>query len=299
MSNHLKPQLPNRQKIRSVLPNVNVDFKLDNGEPVKTLLVYLPCKNGQCEHTQFFKVIKDIILEHFVLTYAEIEKRLSINFKSDTDDLFKKAVRKISQHTAKGELGELILFTLLDVYIGAPKILSKLSFKSSPKMPVLGADAVHAQYQNDKLKLYLGESKLYKRFSGAASSAIASISNALVNYEHDFDLIDSYMDYPEIDEESKKEIIDILNPFSENTLDLKDILHYPCFIGFVEPSILLDDHDEYMTKYKMIAEKLVKSFYNKLAKQKNDISKTALFLLPFSSIDVLVDEFTKYMGIKN
>jgi hypothetical protein len=110
-------------------------------------------------------LVKNCLLANFVYSHDHIERRLDIENPEAVEMLFQRAVAKLSQHTAKGELGEMILFTLLDVYLGAPKILSKVSMKTSRRMPVYGADAVHAQYVNGALRLYLGESKVYSSFT--------------------------------------------------------------------------------------------------------------------------------------
>jgi hypothetical protein len=298
MEKRLKTQLENSQEIRDVLREVAVSFKLHGGESVETLLVYLPCKDGVCDHSDLFRVIKQSIMTNFVFSYSEIEKKLSIRSDKAPEKLFQKAVRKISKHTAKGELGELLLFILLDVYFEAPKLLSKISLKTSRRMPVYGADAVHAQYRDGILRLYLGESKLHKSFSNAASKAAESISSFLEKYRVEFDLIDSYIDFPEMDTEVRGELIDLLNPFSEDDKNIADILHAPCFIGFVEPSVFSDDEKNYKRQYIEVAKKRIGDFYTKLQNKENDINKTALLLLPFSSLDDLVDGFISYMGIE-
>lgn len=296
MEKRLKAQLENSQEIRNVLRKVDIRFKLKK-QPVETLLIYLPCKEGVCDHSGLFRIIKQNIMTNFVLSCAEIEDKLSIKRKKAPEELFKKAVRKISKHTAKGELGELLLFTILEVYFNAPKILSKISLKTSRRVPMFGADAVHAQFVDGALRLYLGESKLHKTFSSASSKAVKSISSFIENYRNEFDLIDSHIDFPDINTEARLELIDHLNPFSDDNEFDPEILHAPCFIGFVEPSVFCDDEKCYKKQCIEVAKKHIKSFYSKLAKN-NDINKTALMLLPFSSLDELVNGFVSHMGIE-
>ena len=297
MEKRLKTQLENSQEIRDVLRKVDISFKLHEGESVETLLVYLPCKDGVCDHSDLFRVIKQSIMTNFVLTCSEIEEKLSIKREKAPEELFKKAVRKISKHTAKGDLGELLLFTILEVYFNAPKILSKISHKGSPKIPVFGADAVHAQFVDGALKLYLGESKLHKTFSSASSKAVKSISSFIEKYHIEFDLIDSHIDFPDMNTAPRLELINLLNPFSDDNEFDSEILHVPCFIGFVEPSVFCDDEECYKNQYIEVAKKCIGNFYSKL-KKNNDINKTALILLPFSSLDELVDGFVSHMGIE-
>ena len=123
--NQLKTHLQNVKEIKKILREVETKFELDDGSSVQTLLVHLPCNNGVSDHSELLKVIKDSIMSNFVLSCSEIERKLAIKSKVTPEMLFKKAVRKFSHHTAQGELGELILFTLLEVFFNAPKFSVK------------------------------------------------------------------------------------------------------------------------------------------------------------------------------
>ncbi len=296
MAPKLKTYIDNPAEVREIIREVDISFALNEGEEVETLLVYLQCANEKCDHSEMFRLIKENIMHNFALSFSEIERRLDLdNLEKARDELFKKAVRKLSAHTAKGELGELLLFTLLDVYFEAPKILSKISLKTSRRMPVYGADAVHAQYVNGGLRLYLGESKLHKKFDSGATSAVQSIANCLEGYTSEFDLIDSYLDFPEMDNETRDELVALLNPFSNFD---PDILHTPCFIGFENPDIFSDDEEEYIQNYIQVSGHHIRDFYEKLGGEGININKTALFLLPFTSLESLVNEFVEYMEIE-
>lgn len=298
MEAYLQPQLKNHQEIKNILKQVNVTHVLSDGRKVKTLLVYLPIKNGVSSHDDFFEKIKNGILYNFVFSCREIEKKLGVEDTNSAKRLFERAIRKISQKTAKGELGELILFTLLDVYFKAPKILSKISLKTNPRMPVFGADAVHGQYINGEFRLYLGESKLYKSFKSAASEAAKSIKTAKDKYSDEFDLLESYMDFPNIDSELEEKLLNLLDPFSEN--DISELIHSPCFIGFAEPEIIGQavTEDDFVVKYSELALAYIGDFYHQVEHHGSNIEEVALIMLPFSCVDVLVDDFKAYLGIK-
>lgn len=298
MNNYLEPQLKNAEEIKSILKEVSVSFELSDGRKVNTLLVYLPSKGGACSYIEFFEKIKEGILYNFVFKCCEVEKKLGIKNETAATELFEKALRKLSQHTAKGELGELILFTLLDVYFRAPKILSKISTKTTRRVPVFGADAVHGQFQNGQFKLYLGESKIWAGFKPAATDAAKSIKSARDNYQNEFDLLDSDMDFPNIDENLKVKLLDLLNPFSDN--DLSDVIHSPCFIGFTEAELISNasSEEEFLRNYTNLAESYIEDFFNKIEKQELEIGITSLMMLPFTCVDDLVSQFIAHMGIQ-
>ncbi len=284
MNNKLKPQLKNHDVIKDVLRKVDVSLFLSDKRKVETLLIYLPIENGESNHFGFLKLIKDELLHNFALTCKEIDRKLKRPSKIAIEQLFKKALSKLSQQTAHGELGELILFTILDVYLQAPRLLSKISLKTSSRMPVYGADSIHAQFINGDLRLYLGESKLYTSFFGAASTAVDSIKSAKDKYIQEFNLIDSHLDLPELDDESQDELIRILNPF-ENKNEL-NFIHSPCFIGFAGGDLIKDaeSDEDFIQRYIHVAYGYIDDYFKKIENQGLDINSTTLFILPFSDI---------------
>ena len=62
---------------------------------------------------------------------------------------------------------------LIDKFIDAKTIISKISLKTSPRMPIFGNDNVYYDFDNDIL--YFGESKFYNNFKSALRRAETSI----------------------------------------------------------------------------------------------------------------------------
>ena len=298
MGKLLQSQLTNTDRIKQVLAQINASFELSDGTPVEVLLVYLPCKDGECDLSALYEVIKDCIITDFALSYSEIQKKLKRKPINAPQRLLDKAIERLSQHTAQGELGELMLFTLLDVYFNAPKIVSKISQKQARRMPAFGADAIHAQYKDDQLVLYLGESKLHKDYASARIDAIDSISQSLNTYNEQFSYIESNMNFPQIDDDVEQELLDLLDPFENTSNELKERLHTPCFIGFESPDVFDDDLEKYKSRYIKLACKHIGMFYQRLALKELEHSRTALLLLPVSSIDQLVQGFIDYLEIE-
>jgi hypothetical protein len=298
MNSTLQPQLKDHKELKRILRKVEVTIPLSDGREVDTLLVYFPITSGTSCHKEFLDKIKESLLYNFVFSCEEIEKKLNVSSSESANKLFEKAVRKISQKTAHGELGELIIFTLLDVYFKAPKLLSKVSLKSNSRMPVFGADAVHGQFVDGSFKLYLGESKLYTKFKAAVPEAVKSIKNAMQKYDEEFDLIDSYIDFPGINEDLEKNLLELLDPFSES--DVSKTIHSPCFIGFAEPEMIssVTSDSDFIEKYICLATDYIENFFEKLEGQGVDVKEVSLFLLPYSSVDNMVRDFVEHVGIK-
>ncbi len=297
MENKLQTQLKNVDELKNVLLKVNKSFKLKDDQDVSTLLIYMPFESGKCNHIALLEEIKNGLLENFAFSCSEVEKKLGISSKRNPTELFEKALRKLSKKTAQGELGELLLFTLLEIYIGAPKILSKISMKTNPKMAVHGADAVHCQVENNQLRIYLGESKLYTNFNDAAYEAVKSIKTSTTSFQQEFDLLDSFMDFKGISESIKNELLTLLNPF--NNTDVDDKLNFPCFIGFSDPGLIssCSNIEEFEKKYSEIAKNHIETFYSKVLSNSMNVSKTTLMILPYTCVNSFVNDFIEYIGI--
>ncbi|MEI6154539.1 MAG: DUF1837 domain-containing protein, partial [Deltaproteobacteria bacterium] len=208
-------------------------------------------------------------------------------------DLYDKAIRKITRGTAKGKIGELLLYLFLEKVFSAPKIISKIASLDDSNTHVKGADAVHAQYLEGNLVLYLGESKLWKRYGDACSDAVKSIETTLGDFQGEFDLIETNIDFPNIDEALETEIISILHPYNKKAFDI----HTSWLIGF-DSSICkgVSSEEDYKTKYIAVAQNKIDIFYGKAAATL-DIDKITLILLPFESIDSFTEQFIEVTGI--
>lgn len=298
MIKKLTPQLKNHEGIKSILKKKDVMIFLENDAMAEVSLFYLPFETGHTDFTYFFEIIKQEILLNFAFKCSEVEGKIGSEDPTEVEKLFKRAIRRFSKHTAKGELGELILFTMLDVYLEAPKILSKLSFKTSRRVAVFGADAVHAQYVDNDLFVYFGESKLHKDFNGAATDAVISIKSAREKFRDEFDLIESHLDFPNMTDDLQNDILDFIDPYSEN--DHGNKILSPCFIGFVDSNSFSNStsEDEFFESYIDLAKKYTVSYFNKIVAQGIEIKKSSLLLLPFSSTDELVQQFIDYLGIQ-
>ena len=85
-----------------------------------------------------------------------------------------------------GEGGEMLLFLLAERFLKLPQILCKMDLKTNTQMHYHGADGVYAGITDDGLlKLYWGESKIYKTASEAIKECLASISPFLIEPDYE------------------------------------------------------------------------------------------------------------------
>lgn len=86
--------------------------------------------------------------------------------------LVEQAKRSFTDLAKTGEGGEMLLFLLAERFLKLPQILCKMDLKTDTRMHYHGSDGVYAGVTPDGiLKLYWGESKVYKNVASAIKDA--------------------------------------------------------------------------------------------------------------------------------
>lgn len=121
-------------------------------------------------------------LENAMITYAFsrhtydelISQRKFGNLYSRAREQFRQAKSNL------GELGELLLYCLLEAHLKAPKLLTKLELKTASNDYVKGADGMHLlKTDKDTYQIILGESKIRPDLTTGISDAFSSIKTML------------------------------------------------------------------------------------------------------------------------
>jgi hypothetical protein len=100
--------------------------------------------------------------------------------------LVEQARRSFTDLAKTGEGGEMLLFLLAERFLKLPQILCKMDLKTDTRMHYHGADGVYAGVTDGGLlKLYWGESKVYKDAASAIRECLASLAPFLVEPEHE------------------------------------------------------------------------------------------------------------------
>lgn len=172
-------------------------------------------------------------LHYFALSRKQIQQ---LKKEDKLNDLIQTSKSKLRAHNVnEGELGEILLYCLLESHLNAPKILTKLELKTAANDYVKGADGVHLLKLNEKdYQLIFGESKLEAEFKDGIYSAFDSIKKLIrtdgkLNFE--MDLISSELVKEAYDESSYKILKSIIIPSAikdEKYLDYS----FGIFLGF-------------------------------------------------------------------
>lgn len=264
---------------------LNIDcyyLKLDDfGEPrIRDLVQYLARMLTQYTHT----------LAEFVEAYEEIDP-----FK--VQELSIEALRLLVAKRKQGDLGEFILWMLIEGIVGVPKILTKHPHKSNTNMQNFGSDGVHASYdhEDDELILYIGESKLRANIKTSITEAIDSvydhfrvksgkraidqdiflIDHFAVNDINDQKLASAIKEFSKPDSSTRantKYLINVFTGYDSKKLKALKSIHYTKIDDFIKNEILLEA--------KEIAETIKTSFST------SPIHKFRIiwFVLPFDTV---------------
>lgn len=142
-----------------------------------------------------------------------------------------------------GEGGEVILYSLLECHLGAPKVLSKMEIKTSSQHYVHGSDGVHLLPTGDtSYQLIFGESKMYgDAMNAPGSSAKRGIKAAFKSIDESreegpkFDtwLVESELLKEKLDEKGIEALSAILLPATSGARsEIKKVHAFGIFVGY-------------------------------------------------------------------
>lgn len=206
------------------------DEKLENNNSLN--LFTLKVKNNAFSYDELVNELGNR-LYYFALS----RKQINLLKKEDKlNDLIKKAKAKLKDHkTNDGELGEILLYCLLESHLNAPKILTKLELKTNSNDYVKGSDGVHLlKLTESDYQLILGESKLNSDISSGIYEAFGSIDkflNSNSKLELEIDLVNSELVKESYDEESYSTLKKIIIPSAKEDETYLDY-SFGVFLGF-------------------------------------------------------------------
>lgn len=214
-----------------------------------------------------------------------------------------------NQLDSGGEAGELILYSLLEWALKAPRFVSKMYLKTNNNMPVHGTDGLHLAYDaaTDLVTVYFGESKIYKEFSQAADAAFKSISELIANsgqVTREIEILNNLSDLDALPATTQERIVDYIDPYSTSPASLNMRLTHACLLGFeygayqrllkLKPTEIASAFEAQYLKRVAGACRVVERHYI------NHLPPTAnlhLFLLPFPSVSEFRKSFYGKLGV--
>lgn len=221
-------------------------------------------------------------------------------------ELVERAKRSFTDLAKTGEGGEMLLFLLAERFLKLPQILCKMDLKTDTRLHYHGADGVYAGVTSDgTLKLYWGESKIYKNASDAIRDCFASLAPFLIEPEHeeaererDLVLLSDKADL------SDPALTDALRRYFDKSSVMSRRVQYcgVALVGFDAPFYPKNDAkafaDEIVRASRTELSGWSKAVGARLKSEKLDQMDIELFCIPLPSADGFRAAFLKAMGIR-
>lgn len=226
---------------------------------------------------------------------AYVLSRLNYQKVLDDPSLMMEVASKVQSQFRKpektsGEGGEVILYSLLEGHLGAPKVLSKMELKTSSDHYVHGSDGVHLLRVDDgSYQLIFGESKMYgdagtlgasvKRGIKAAFESIGKVHQE--EFYFDTWLVDSELLKEQLDPEKLEALSEIILP-SDGGSGIKKHNAFGIFVGYeVDVSDVKSENmglDEIETELKTRAVNAIAAEHDLI---RTEITNRGLGIYPF------------------
>ncbi len=215
-------------------------------------------------------------------------------------ELVAKAKRKFSENGDSAEVGELILFVLLESR-GIVQVMQKMGLKMNNRMPVFGMDAVHIGVE-DGIILYYGESKMHKNFQSGLSSAISSFEDFSENRKKkkiEVDLISSFIDEGKFGKYTHF-ITNMVNPYYVNKENFEE--RNAVFLGYNWDLLCNPQNRGSLTEFlkenfiplqNRIGKRILKSIQ---ASQKIKKQHFSFYLIPFKDVAEFREMFNRELS---
>lgn len=216
--------------------------------------------------------------------------------------LYQEARSAFVDSSTSGELGELLLWTLAESILKLPRLLCKMSLKTSSRVHFHGADGLHVGISDGRLNLYWGEAKLHADFGGATKSAISSLAGLMLNgepnlFRRDLVLIQRHVDLD--DDGLASLVLEHLNPDDAkfNQIEYRGLV----LVGFdynAYPSAPMGIRsDELQSQIESDVQSWRLAIGRKVADAALSRFNIEFFCIPFPSVDGLRTAFKNHLGI--
>ncbi len=145
--------------------------------------------NGRVQLQRLAEFMRNAVVDYAIPRSKVADAKIRDQKFNSTEaiaELVERAKRSFTDIAKTGEGGEMLLFLLAERFLQLPQILCKMDLKTDSRMHYHGADGVYAGVTSSgTLKLYWGESKVYKSADSAIHDCLASLAPFLIEPEHE------------------------------------------------------------------------------------------------------------------
>lgn len=145
--------------------------------------------NGRVQPQRLAEFMRDGVA-NYAISRSKLAQARARDLKYSSTEAFgrlhEQAKRSFTDLANTGEGGEMLLFLLAERFLKLPQILCKMDLKTDKRVHYHGADGVYAGVTDEGvLKLFWGESKIYKDASDAIRECLASLAPFLIEPDHE------------------------------------------------------------------------------------------------------------------
>lgn len=264
------------------------DHQLDKSN--KLNLFVLKIQNNAFAYNELVDSLSNQIY-HFALSRTEVKR---LKEAEEYGTLVNLAKEKFRVHTSnEGELGEVLLYCLLESHLNAPKLLTKLEIKTAKNDYVKGADGVHLlQVSDNDFQLIFGESKLNSDLSKGVSEAFKSIKTMLSEdkIQHEISLVNSQLIKETADDNTYDYLKSIIVPKASEDKYNTDYA-FGIFLGF-NAEITDEEQEKSNTEFRTELRKkiqdqtmdIIKSINFQINKSEFNGYSFYVYVIPFSDL---------------
>lgn len=263
--------------------------------------------NGRVQPRRLAEFMRNAVAD-YAIPRSQLAKAKARDIKYNSTEavtaLVEQARRSFTDLAKTGEGGEMLLFLLAERFLKLPQVLCKMDLKTDSRMHYHGADGVYAGVApNGMLKLYWGESKVYKDAATAIKDCLASVAPFLIEPEHenagrerDLILLSDKADL------SDSTLTEALKRYFDRTSPMSKRVRY-CAVALVGFDATFYPGDQVQAAADKMAEaarielkKWCSTIGTRLKKEKLQQFEIELFCLPLPSAEDFRAAFLKAMG---
>jgi hypothetical protein len=201
-----------------------------------------------------------------------------------------------------GEGGELLLYALLEIALGLPQILCKMSLKTNAQVHYHGVDGVHAKALADgTLAIYWGEAKLYADVNSAIDTALKSLAPILLDDGSGAAQRDVLLLRDHVDAGDGQLTAALVRYFTEDTLEASQIVvRGACLIGFsmsTYPHPFEDDNQSVRANIDAAMKRWHDRVAQAISTERLASFELEIFLVPLPSVQAFRDHLLSRLGL--
>ncbi|EHU5004949.1 DUF1837 domain-containing protein [Vibrio vulnificus] len=234
--------------------------------------------------------IKHLIKSHLVSFVLPPEEAANVN-ASNAGTYLARAAQSIytsEKPEKRGEIGELILYSIMLEHFNAVPLISKFYYKTHANDTVKGFDSVHVTLtEDDSVNLWLGEVKFYKSIDGAIRDVVSELHDHFqAKYlRSEFMWIENKINDGNEYKCKLEPMLDAANSLD----DIIDSIHVPVFLTY--ESKLYADATKATAEFKEQVQAEIQGIYDKFTGKDIPDVNIHLILLPLQDKSVLVSSF--------